>query len=190
MAIGAGARRNRVQSAERESGFVVIECRARPAAGGVTGLASLGESAGNVVGIRGPLEILQMARHASSAVQSVVAIDVTIGALSRRISVQAGQGEASGGVIKLTVGPLRCVMALLTGRGESGMRHRTGRAGEIFLVTREARRAGQVVIVVDVAIDALAGRIRVPARQKEPSHTVVKLGIQPVVGRVTALARG
>ena len=79
-----------MQSGERESDFVVIECRAHPAAGGVTGFASLGESAGNVVGIRSSLKILEVARHARSAVQGVVAVDVTIGALSRRIGVQSG----------------------------------------------------------------------------------------------------
>jgi len=179
-----------MQSGERESGFVVIECRAHPAAGGVAGLASLGESAGNVVGIRSSLKILEVARHARSAVQSVVAVDVAIGALSRRRGVQSGQGKAGGGVIKLAVGPLHDVMALLTGCGETGVRHRSRGAGEIFLVTREARRAGQVVIVVDVAIDALAGRIRVSSSQKEPGHAVIKLGVQPVVCRVTALARG
>ena len=179
-----------MQSGERESGFVVIECGAHPTAGGVTGFASLRESASNVVGIRGPLKIFEVARHARSAVQGVVAIDVTIGALSRRICVQAGQGEAGGGVIKFAVGPLHYVMALLTRCGESGVRHRSRGTGEIFLVTGEARRAGQVVIVVDVAIDALAGRIRVPSSQQEPGRAVIKLGIQPVVCSVTALACG
>ena len=134
VAIGAGARRHRMQPGERESSFIVIECRAYPAAGGVTGFARLGESAGNVVGIRSPLEILEVARHASSAVQSVVAADVAIGALSRRIRVQSSQGKAGGGVIKLAIGPLHDVMALLTGCGETGVRHRSRGAGEIFLV--------------------------------------------------------
>ena len=49
---------------------------------------------------------------------------------------------------------------------------------------------GQVVIVVDVAIDAQAGRNRVASGQKESGRAVVKLGIQPVVCRVTALASG
>jgi hypothetical protein len=190
VAIGAGARRHRVQTSEREAGAVVVECRVQPTAGGVTGFASLREPAGNVVGIRSPLEILEVARHASSAVQSVVAVDVAIGALSRRICVQAGQRKAGGGVIELAVGPLHDVMALLTRCGETSVRHRSRGAGEIFLVTREARRAGQVVIVVDVAIDALAGRVRVPSSQQEPGHAVVKLGVQPVVGCVAALARG
>jgi hypothetical protein len=39
-----------------------------------------------------------------------------------------------------------------------------------------------------VAIDALAGRIRVPSSEKESGHAVVKLGIQPVVGQVAGLA--
>ena len=115
---------------------------------------------------------------------------MTIGALARRIRVQAGQGKAGGGVIKLAVGPLHGVMALFTGTGESGVRHRTGSAGEILLVTREAGRTGQIVVVVDVAIDALAGRIRVSSSQKESGHAVIKFGVQPVVCRVTAFASG
>jgi len=79
-------------------------------------------------------------------------------------------------------------MALLTRRGEAGVRHRSRGAGEILLVTREARRTAQVVVVVDVAIDALAGWIRVPSGQKESGRAVIELGIQPVVGRVTAFA--
>jgi len=190
VAVGAGARRDRVQSGEREPSAVVVKCRVQPAAGGVTGFASLRESASDVVGIRGSLEILEVARHAGGAVQGVVAVDVTVGALARRIGVQSGQGKARGGMIKLAVGPLHDVMALLARCGEAGVWHRSRGAGEVFLVAGEARRASQVVIVVDVAIDALAGRIRVPSSQKEPGHAVVKLGIEPVVGRVTAFARG
>jgi len=188
VAIRAGSRWHRVQTSEREPGAVVVECRVQPTTGVVAGFASLRESAGNVVGIRGSLEILEMAGHAGSAVQSVVAVNVTIGALAGRIRVQAGQGKAGGGVIKLAVGPLHDVMALLTRCGEAGVWHRSRGAGEIFLVTGEARRTGQVVVVVDVAIDALAGRIRVPSSQKESSRAVIKLGIQPVVGGVTAFA--
>jgi len=135
VAIRAGSRWHRVQTSERESGAVVVECGVQPTAGVVAGFASLRESTGNVVGIGGSLEILEMACHAGSAVQSVVAVNVTIGALAGRIRVQTGQGKAGGGVIKLAVGPLHGVMALFTGRRESVVRHRTGSAGEIFLVT-------------------------------------------------------
>src|SRR5437899_2296999 len=34
-----------------------------------------------------------------------------------------------------------------------------------------------------------SGRIRVPSSQKEPGHAVVKFGVEPVVRRMTALAR-
>ena len=93
-------------------------------------------------------------------------------------------------MVELCIGPLHRVVTLLAGIWEAAVRHRPHGAGEIFLVTGEARAGGQVVIVVDVAIDAHAGRSRVASGQKESGRAVVKLGIQPVVCTVTALASG
>src|SRR5258708_5347873 len=93
-------------------------------------------------------------------------------------------------MVKLSIGPLRCVMTLFTGGRKAGVRHRTRCAGEILLVTSEARSGGQVVVVVDVTIDAQPGWNCMPSRQKESGRAVVKLGIQPVVCSVTALASG
>ena len=91
VTIGAGARRHLVQSGERKPGDVMVECRARPAAGVVALLASLREVRSRVVGIRRSLEILEMAGHAGGAVQSVVIVDVAIGALPRWHGVQSCQ---------------------------------------------------------------------------------------------------
>jgi hypothetical protein len=55
-------------------------------------------------------------------------------------------------------------------------------------VTTDARHAAQVVIVVDVAVDALPGRIRVSTGQKKSSASVVKFGIQPVICAVAVFA--
>jgi len=93
-------------------------------------------------------------------------------------------------MVKLSIGPLDCVMTLLTGVGKAGVRHRTRCAGEIFLVTSEACAGGQVVIVVDVAIDAQPGWNGMPPGQQESSRAVIKLGIQPVVCAVTVLTSG
>ncbi len=79
-------------------------------------------------------------------------------------------------------------MALLARRREARMRHRTGRAREIFLVARVARSRPQVEIVVDVAIAALPRRNRVSAGQLEPGHRVIEFGVQPVIGSMALLA--
>ena len=58
VAIGAGARRNRVQASQRETGAVVIERRIQPGTGAVTRIASLGEVRRDVIGIRRSLIVL------------------------------------------------------------------------------------------------------------------------------------
>ena len=69
------------------------------------------------------------------------------------------------------------------------MRDRTGRASVVLLVTRVARRAGQVVVVVDVAVRTLPRRYRVRSGQRESSAVVVESRIQPG-GRVVAGTAG
>jgi len=143
-----------------------------------------------MVRIRGSLEILQVTRHARGAFQSVVIVDVAIGALPRWHSVQPCQGKAGCGVVELCIGPLHRVVTLLACIGEAAVRHRAHGAGEILLVTGEASAGGQVVIVIDMAIYAQARRNRVASGQKEAGRAVVKLGVQPVVCGVTALTSG
>ena len=106
MTIGAGARRHRVQSGQREPSAVVVERRVHPVAGAVALLAGLWEVRSRVVGIRGSLEILQVARHAPGAVQSVVVVDVTIGAGTWWHGMQSGERKPSAVVVKLGVHPV------------------------------------------------------------------------------------
>ena len=101
------------------------------------------------------LEILQVAGYASRAVQRVVVINVAVDALARRNCVHASQREPGGGVIKLAVGPQHCVMALLASCREAGMGHRRGGGVVIVLMATHASRAGDVVVVVDMAIRTL-----------------------------------
>ena len=64
-----------------------------------------------------------------------------------------------------------------------------GRALEIHHVTANAGGVGQVVVVVDVTIGALARWHRVQASQREVRHCVViELRVQPVIGTVASLA--
>ena len=53
-----------MQPGEGEPGAVVVKLRVRPVAGVMALLASLREVRSQVVGIRGSLEILEVARHA------------------------------------------------------------------------------------------------------------------------------
>ena len=59
---------------------------------------------------------------------------------------------------------------------------------EIFLVARNASRAREVEVVVDVAVRAGAGRVRVPASQRESHRIVIEFRIQPVVRAVALIA--
>jgi hypothetical protein len=66
------------------------------------------------------------------------------------------------------------------------------RIGGVVVIGLMAANAGcrpQVVIVVDVAVGAGAGRYRVAASQYEPGQGVIERGVCPTVGGMAALAR-
>jgi len=89
-------------------------------------------------------------------------------------------------VIELPVRPGNRVVTGLTTGGEPFVR-RAGRVVEIFLMARNARRAREVEVVVDVTVSASPGRDRVPAGQWESHRIVIKLRIQPVIRDVALL---
>ena len=157
----------------------------------MAGITGLRESTRNVIRIDGALEILQVTRHASGAGQLVIVVDVTIRALARRNRVRAGQDEVDHRVIEGGWRPSRGGMALRTIGWEVGSHViRVRGALKILQVTTYAGDAGQVVIIANVAIDALAGWNRMPARQREADRSVIKFCIQPVIGGVTGFAGG
>ena len=61
---------------------------------------------------------------------------------------------------------------------------------EIFEVAVYASRAGQVVVIVDVAIGALARRHRMSTAQRESHRIVIELGIHPVIAGMAGIAVG
>ena len=151
-------------------------------------IAGLREVSGHVVRIRRALKILQMAAYAGRARQVVVVVDMAIGAQARRYGVRSRQCESGSRVIEFAVGPGYGVMTLLAGRGETAMRYRCGRRVEIILMAADASRAGDVVVVVYVAIRALTRRDHMCARQNEPGSRVIKLAVGPRYRVVTLLA--
>ena len=158
-----------MRASQWEVDAVVVESGRRPACGGMAGVAGLRESAGNVVGIGGSLEILEMARHAPSTVQVVIVVNVTIGAGARWDGVQPGEGEPGAVVVEFRVGPVAGVMALLASLREVRSRVVGIRCSlEIFQVAADAGRicARQVVVVIDVALRALHAGVR--PGQREP----------------------
>lgn len=135
-----------------------------------------------------PGVVLLVARVAQRAVQRVVIVDMAVGTLPRRYRMRAGQCESGGRVIELAVCPLHRIVAACARRGEAAVRNRTGRAAVVLLVTRVARGAGQVVVVVDVAVRTLPWRHRVRSRQSKSRTVVVKGRIQPRSRVVTGSA--
>src|SRR5215510_13184657 len=125
-------------------------------------LASLRESRLYVIGIGGALEILQVARHASRvrAGQVVVVVHVTLRALRRCMS--ARQGETGGRVVEVRSRPGGCVVALLAILREAA-RNVIRIRGPLVIVQMAGHatrvRAVQRVVVVDVALRALQGRM-------------------------------
>src|SRR5579863_6936053 len=120
MAIGALPRRDSMSAGKREIHHRVIERCRRPGRCAVA-LSAIGwEISGRVIGICGPLKILQMAADAGGAGEVVVVVGVAVGALSRWNGVRAGQGKSGGIVIKSGVEPVVGAVAGVAGGRELG----------------------------------------------------------------------
>jgi len=169
----------------------VIKRRIQPVRGAMTVLARHREELrlGCMPGICRVVVVGLVAADACSRQTGVVIVDVAVGARPRRHGVRAGQRERSVVVVEGRVRPLNGVMAKLAGRREAGVRHRTVRSGEILLMARDAERAVQLVVIVDVTIRARSWRHGMGARQWKTGLRVIEFPIRPL-HRVMTLAAG
>src|SRR5260370_11103837 len=94
-----------MRTGEREARLGVIESCGLPSRGVVTGIAGLREAAGNVVGIRGSLEILKVTGNAGGRGQVVIVVDVTVGASPGRNRVRAREREVDTAVVEVGRSP-------------------------------------------------------------------------------------
>lgn len=91
VAISADTGRHGMRAGQGEGCVVVVKGRVSPDSGVVAELTSGGESSCRVRRIIGPGVVLLMARIAKSAVQSIVVVDMAVGAEARGNRVRAGQ---------------------------------------------------------------------------------------------------
>jgi len=134
VAVEADAWRIGVGVCQRKAYRRMVKRRGLPGTGVVARLASLREPSSDVIWIRRPLEIAQVATHAGGARQVVVVVDVAIEAYPRWIGMRVGQRKAGAGVIELSVRPGHCVVTVLAGR----------RKAQLYVVHRSS---GRVVIL-------------------------------------------
>ena len=90
VTVGALPRRDRMRTRQREARAVVIESRIQPRSRAVALIAGLREIRRDVIRVRRPLKVLQMAADAGARREVVVVVDVAIGAQPRRHRVHAG----------------------------------------------------------------------------------------------------
>ncbi len=133
-----------------------------------------------------------MARVTQRAVQCIVVVDVAIGAKPRRHRVRSCQLETGGRVVKRSVSPQHGVMTRFAGSRKTcrHVRHRSRRIVVVRQVARDACRASQVVVVVDVAVRTLPRRHGVRTGQRESHGRMVESRVRPtccVVAGVTSL---
>jgi len=134
----------------------VVESSIQPGSRVVALITALRKVRRHVVGIRGSLVILQVTAHAGRGGQVVVVVDVAVAALPRWNRVRPGQRESGAVVIERRIQPGGRVVALITALRKV-RRHMIGiRCALVVLqVTGHTSGAGEVVIVVQVAVSAL-----------------------------------
>lgn len=189
VAITAQAWRHRMRTGQGEPSGGVVEGSIRPGDSVVARRTGRWEAAVRHRTGCGPIVRL-VAAVTGGRQRGEVAVGMAIRASSRRHRMRSRQWERGVVVIEGRIAPLHRVVACLACRWEPGVRHRTGCACEIFLVTRYAKGAVQRVVVVDVAIGAQPGRHCVRTSKRKSGARVIKLSVSPLDGVVALFAGG
>jgi len=176
-----------VRAGKRKSGLRMIKLAIRPL-DGIVAVPAGGREAGVRHRTLGIVVVGLVAADAGRWQRGVVVVDMAIGAGPRGYGVGSGQRERCVVVIEGRIRPLHRVMAKLASGREARVRHGTVRIVEIGLVARNAQRAAQFVVIVDVAICASPWRNRMGARQWETRARMIELAIRPLHGVMTLLA--
>ena len=182
------ARRCGMRSRQRKARRCVIKRRVHPVRRIVTAFARRRIAEGDVVHRSFRVVVIRLvARHTGCVRQLVVAVHVTQRASRGR--VKARERPTGLGVIELAVHPQHSVVAAFA-RGretESHVIHWRLRSVVSRLVAGHARRAGQFVVVIDMAQCALKRRMR--SGQRKAHLRVVKRCAAPVDRTVATLTR-
>ena len=121
-------------------------------------LARLRDPASHVIRILRRVEVRQVAGNAGRQRNVVVVVLMAVCADPRRIHVGAGQWEAGRRVIEACTRPRHRVVALFARRWEGRVIDGRLCVVEVGLVARYTRRYRDVVVVIDVAVDARSRR--------------------------------
>src|ERR1019366_8349614 len=165
-----------------EPGSRVVESGATPIGGGVTAGTILREVGRLVRRIVGSVVVGLVTVPAGPARKAVVFANGALGAL--RADIKAGQGKPGSCVVERGAGPVEGRGSVAQGavhRESGGFVRRVGGPIVVGEMAADAVRAGQGVVVVDVARRALLAGVE--PHQGEPGSRVVERGAGPVEGR-------
>jgi len=166
VTVDALPRRHDVSARQLKASSRMVKRGVSPEYRVVAGLARRREPNRNVIHRRGCIVVIGLvAGHTSRSRQVVVVIDMAIGTLPGWNHVRTGQRKTGAAVVERRVEPGRRVVTGVARLGKvRGRVIRVRRSLEVLEVARNARGGRQVVVVVDMAIDALPRRHRVHAR--------------------------
>jgi len=160
MARGTG--RCEVRAGQGKAGGRVIKLGIGPQHGVMALFAGCRET--GMRNWRGRVVVVRLvARDASRDRDVVVVVDMAAGTGSRQ--VRSDQRPSRGRVVKLSICPQDRVMALFTGRWETGVAYRGRRVVVIRLMARNAGRDRNLIVVVDMATSARRRDVRTGERE-------------------------
>jgi len=159
--VALSARRGRMCSRQSKAGRRMVERRVQPVRRIVAPFASRRIAQRDMIHRRLRVVVIRLvARHARRTGQLIVVVDVA--QCARGGSVETCERPTGTGVVELAVRPQHSVVAALAScrEAERNVIHGRLRGVVIRLVARYAGRAGQLIVVVDVAQSARRGGMR------------------------------